>query len=348
VQVRYALSPTPIANDYQPSPDTGAKRYPLELAQCNACGHVQLHHVAGDLFKKDYKYATPEIVRQHYRPAAVLLRQRYPKALTALEIGCNNGIFLDCLREQGFEATGIDPCAVSAGTHQALFTEDYSRRLGKFDLIVANNVFAHIDDISDVFRGIDHALSKQGAVVFEAQYFPALMASGAFDMIYHEHLDYHTLAPLPGFLARFGLVMTQVDHIPTHGGSIRVHCQRNGTQAVVEESNLGWVDFANRVSEVRYQVREMLNGEKVVAFGAAAKATTLIHHCGIAKNILYCVDDTPQKQGRYIPGTDIEIRPVETWNGEPLFLTAWNFETEIRRRMPKAEILNPFKPKVCA
>lgn len=340
----FALSPTPIANNYAKEPDTQAKRYPLELSECTRCGHVQQRYVIDGLFE-DYKYSTPETVATYLAPVAKQLREHYPEAKTVLEIGSNNGTYLKCLREAGFKAYGVDPAATGEANFAAYFTNDFAQRwkkraLGEVDLIVANNVFAHINDLVDVFKGIELLLKEEGALVFEVQYFPALLKAGTFDMIYHEHLDYHTLRPIQRFLRRFGFSLTDYEFIPMHGGSIRVTAQRGALACEIGSEFIDWAGFTELVNERKTRLLEKLDGKKVALFGAAAKVTTLIHHCGIEKNISYCVDSTPQKQNRYIPGTGIPIKPVDQLGDEPVLLGAWNYAWEIRKMITN-ELINP-------
>lgn len=349
VQPAFALTPTPIANNYSEKPDADAKRYPLELMQCSRCHHVQQRYVLKRLFA-DYAYKTPATVAAHLKPVAKMLRERYPDAKHVLEIGSNNGLFLDCLHEEGFKAIGIDPANSHPMGITAFFHSGEARNFRiKFDLIVANNVLAHIDDLRDVFRGIEWLLADDGALVFEVQYLPALVEAGAFDMIYHEHMSYHSVAPLAPFLSRMGLVMTRVDYIPTHGGSIRVTAQRKGLQEWFSEKPIDWPAFTDRVNDVTKRLRAKLEGRQVVLLGAAAKVTTLLHHAGIVDRILYACDDTPQKIGRYIPGTNIQIRPTEELGEHAALLGAWNYESVWRAKFPNNEMINPFAEEVvCA
>lgn len=343
----FSLAPTPIANDYRSKPDAGAERYPLELAQCLVCEHVQLSHVVTGLFE-DYKYVTPSAVKSHLIPRAQRLRNDFPRAEKLLEIGSNNGRNLACMEAQGFDVWGIDPAATGDNNERGYFSSQWAFAKNEtYDLIVAHNVLAHIDDLQDVFRGIDILLAPDGALVFEVQYLADLVASASFDMIYHEHLDYHTLTPLPNFLKRYGLVITQIEHIRTHGGSMRVVCERPGLSLAVWDAPIDWRRFTEKVSAIKQRVRDRLSGRKVVALGAAAKATTLIHQCGISENIVFAADDTPQKQGRYIPGTDIQIRPTSEVADMPCLLTAWNYEREFRRKFPHNEFINPFAEAEC-
>ena len=347
-RVMLALTPTPIANSFPDKPDTAAERLPLEVQQCLRCGHVQLRHkVTVDWV--DYKYATPEANRPHLANAAQEIRYRYPHFKTALEIGSNNGLYLDELHKVGLDAYGVDPCA-RIGV-KAPFSYALATTLPPVDLIVANNVLAHVDDLFDVFHGIDTILKDDGALVFEVQYLPAMIESGAFDMIYHEHRDYHTLKPWVPFLKRYGLVITNYEFLGTHGGSIRVYCERPGVGMVLPEEPLDWRAFQERIYQAKRVIqRQVFDVDGTLAcFGATAKATTLIHHFGLAKVIDYCVDNTPAKQGRFIPGTKIPIASMQMLKERPpagVILTAWNFEREIRAQFPNLNFIVPFAEEV--
>jgi SAM-dependent methyltransferase len=318
-------------------------RYPLDLMKCSVCEHVQLRHVVGDLFTADYKYSTPDAFRPHLEALAQQLKKRYSRASRVLEIGSNNGLFLRVLQQAGFQVAGCDPVATDAWSIAQPFTSRLARSmLGKFDIAVALNVFAHIDDLQDVFQGLDSVLAEDGAIVFEVQYLPDLIQRGAFDMIYHEHVDYHTLGPLKGFLRRMGFVMTGWEKTDAHGGSIRVTARRRGAEATLPRESLDWQQLEERVEAARRRLDQAVaDHAPLVAFGATAKACTLVHQFGIARHIAYCVDDTPQKQGRYIAGTDIQVCPVARLKDETVLLTAWNYEEQIRKRIPN-RLVNPF------
>lgn len=339
----FELYPTPIANNYKSEPDTAAEKYPLELMQCADCDHVQQHYVITGLFN-DYKYQTPQTVATYLEPVAKRLRQQHPEAKRVLEIGCNNGVFMDVLMKEGFWVIGVDPAAEHINGIRECFTEAFSKNLMvKFDLVVANNVFAHIDDLADVFRGINNVLTLDGALVFEVQYLPDLIRNGEFDMIYHEHLDYHHLKPLAKFLTRMGFALTEWEHIPTHGGSMRITAKRHGREAILPKEDINWNRLKSLVDVARERIENVADKyETLVAFGAAAKATTLIHNLGIADKIAYCVDDTPKKQFKYIPGTNIQILPVSELRGQPVLMTAWNYEKEIRQRINNT-LIHPFR-----
>lgn len=335
----FALEPMPIANSFPSQPDKAAERFPLDVMQCTDCEHVQLKQVVKGLFD-DYKYETPKTA--YLKESALELKEKYPTAKKVLEIGSNNGAYLDCLRDVGFWAIGMDPSASDGLSIKEPFTSSSAKGFrAKFDLVLANNVFAHIDDLRDVFVGIEKVLSTEGAVVFEVQYLPYLIERGAFDTIYHEHLDYHTLKPLAKFLKSVGLVMTEWAMIPTHGGSIRVTGKREGPEAYLPDESLRWKALREKMEASK---KKLTANGRMVAFGASAKASVLINQLGLNDRILYCVDDTEKKQGRFIPGTDIQIKPVSALGGEAVLVTAWNYYDIIRQRIPN-KLIDPFETR---
>lgn len=343
-----SLTPTPIANSFSAYPDQDAERFPLNVQQCTSCDHVQQEYLA-QIDWTDYHYATPAANRPHLELAAENIRARYPSFKTAWEIGSNNGLYRDILTAHGFTVTGVDP-NTTVGI-KAPFSLELVKGMESTDLIVANNVLAHVDNLSDVFMGIDRLLKDDGALVFEVQYMPDLMDKGAFDMIYHEHRDYHTLAPWPAFLKRFGLVIVRTQRLWTHGGSIRVWCERPGVGIQVPTEALDWKAFRHRIDVERERIREVISQVEgpIVAVGATAKACTLLHHFGLTELIDYCVDNTPAKQGRYIPGTNIHISDPSRLRDDPtatILLTAWNFEQEIRAQFPQHDFIVPFSQEV--
>ena len=347
---RLTLTPTPIANSFPEHPDADAMRYPLVLQECELCGHIQLRDQV-QLEWDHYHYVTPSAVHPHLAEAAQGLRRRYPNAQTVLEIGSNNGANLAVLRAEGFRALGVDPSAREG--IRLPFSSDLAKMLDRVDLVVANNVLAHVDDLLDVLLGIRLVLNWGGALVFEVQYLPKMMELVAFDMIYHEHRDYHTLGPLVPFLNLHDLVITDYELIPTHGGSVRVYCGHKGYEpaCLLPDERLDWRTFSRYIQEraaaLHWQIRAV--DGPVAAFGATAKSTTLLHQCELTDRIAYCVDETPGKQGRYIPGTNIPIVPLSRLEEDPpaaVLLTAWNYADHIKARFPHLNWIVPFVKEV--
>jgi SAM-dependent methyltransferase len=330
-----SLTPTPIANSFPAHPDKDAERFPLDIAECIDCGHVQQDYQA-TIDWVDYRYKTPDANRQHLAASAKDLKERYPWAKTVLEIGSNNGLYLEELKRVGFQAMGVDPnCSVGIA---APFTSALSYTLGQVDIIVANNVLAHVDDLWDVFRGIDRMLGMDGVLVFEVQDFEAMAFDGLFDMAYHEHRDYHQKGPIERFLKRWGLVVADHKYVYTHGRSHRFYCKRPHV----------WRVFQRNITKYKTALQSQLidvDGP-IACFGATAKACTLIHHFCLADKIDYCVDDTPEKQGRYIPGTNIQIFPTSHLQEVPpkaVIMTAWNFKEVLLKKYPNLPWIIPFE-----
>lgn len=345
VETVLKLADTPLANLFPDKPYVGEK-YPLELKQCVGCGHVQVGHVVDDsvLFNADYKYETPEGLKPQLQHRAKQLKEKYPSARIALEIGANNGLFMHALRDAGFESVmGVDPSSSEWLIWKMPFdpqcAELILRRVGMVDLIVANNVFAHIDDLRSVFDAIKDVLSPDGSLVFEVQYRVSMMGSGAFDMIYHEHRDYHALGPLALFLQSCGLVMTEYEIFDAHGGSIRVTAKKHGMQVALPHEPCDWDAFRDHIDATK---QAMQFDRQLAAFGAPAKATTLIYQLGLQGKIKHCVDDTPHKQGKYIAGTDIKVLGRHGMEAEMLLL-AWNYEDLICKMFPATDFIVPFK-----
>ncbi len=362
------LAATPIANDFKPEPSLYAMKFPLSLTRCtNAeCNHVQIgYNINGEQLYSDYKYLTPEAERGRLAALAAQYVKKYPNALRekatsnsktqempkVLEIGSNSGIFVEELNKAGFWACGIDPSPLAPKTGMPKWFNTKTARqiaysMGKMKLIVANNVFAHVDDIRNVMLGVKYALADEGHLVFEVQYLPDLIRGGMFDMIYHEHKDYHTLKPWVRLLKKFGMCIQEVEHIDTHGGSIRVHVGYGEKGIDVSDPEVDWGEVNAKIDAGRERVLQALNGyEKVAAFGATAKATTLIHNYGLADRISYMIDETPSKIGNFMPGTTIPIHGfehLEKDKPEAVLITAWNYADVIRPRLGGIKTVVPF------
>ena len=336
--MHFALSPTPIANSFPALPDQAAQRYPLEIAECILCGHVQQQYQAS-VDWTDYRYRTPEANRERLAEAAQDIKTRYPWARTVLEIGSNNGLYIEELKRAGFSALGVDPNA-SVGI-AAPFTYGLAKKLGVVDIVVANNVLAHVDNLWDVFMGIDAVMHMDSVLIFEVQDLESMLKFGTFDMMYHEHRDYHSMGPLMPFLKRWGLEIDDYENMTTHGGSKRYYCRRPER----------WRNFSQSILEAKRNVQaQLLDRKPVACFGATAKACTLIHHFGLAETIAYCVDNTPEKQGRYIPGTNIFIYPESHLEEDPpaaVLMTAWNFKDVLLAKYPNLHWVIPFEEVLC-
>lgn len=367
------LTPTPPGNRVL-TPEEGGHAmttYPLEVRFCNECAHLQLGHVVDPriLYQQRYTYVsgTSPVFVAHLKDFAGDVIERFelrPGSLV-VDIGSNDGTCLSFFKAEGFQVLGIDPATdiahgATAGGIETLaefFGLDLARRLraerGAAKLITSHNACAHIDDLSDVLEGVTHWLQDDGLFVMEVGYFVDVYQNAWFDTIYHEHLDYHTVTPLPRFFSRFGLEILEVERITPQGGSIRVVAQKLGgpylgdtslTKLLALERGLEmdrpetFQAFIQRVNEVRGDLIRLLDGLKeegktIAAYGAPTKATTLLMHFGLGRDRLdFTVEDNPLKHNCLIPGALIPILPAdELYERRPdyLVILAWNFANPI-------------------
>jgi len=230
---------------------------------------------------------------------------------------------------------------------------------GPAALVIANNVFAHADNLHDIARGVSNLLdSKRGQFVFEVQYLSDMVEQTLFDMIYHEHLSYHALTPLIPFFESLSMCVTDVAHVGTHGGSIRVFVslgssgQQSGrakaivSKEAVDLSSDVFKNLQDQIEIVHQKVKDFFvearsKNWKVVGFGAPAKLTTLAYQFGITgADLAYVVDDSPWKQGLVTPGSGIPVVPASHLYDDPpdrIILFAWNFAEQIAAKHPKFE-----------
>lgn len=369
-----ALTPTPPANAFVPESELAREQqcFPLDVHQCRDCGHVQLLDVVDpqELFG-DYVYVagTSPVFVDHFRRYAAAAIEDFelrPDGLV-VDIGSNDGTLLGFFQDAGMAVLGVDPAkdiarrATEAGieTRNAFFTPELAREIcgerGAAVLVTANNVFAHADDLAAIVEGVKTLLSPDGLFVFEVSYLVDMVEKTLFDMIYHEHLSYHTVAPLRRFFACLGMEIVDVERIDTHGGSIRVTVQKAGgrlsvgpsvDERIAHEERLGLNDpetlraFAERIAGIGKQLVDLLRGfrdegKRIAAYGAPAKATTLVYRFDLGpETIAFIVDDSPLKQGLYSPGKHIPVLPSSALieqNVDYAVVLAWNFADSIIR-----------------
>jgi hypothetical protein len=367
------LPSTPLANEFVAQP-TEQERFPLTLNLCDACGHLQLAEVVDPkrLFSR-YVYVSgtsPAFVR-HFAEYARDVKERLAlgSKSVVVDVGSNDGTLLKQFRELGIEGLlGVEPAiniAAEAFARDGIPFEGaflsrrtagrVRERLGAADVVTANNVFAHADDLGEIAAAAQALLHPDGEFIFEVSYLRDVVEKQLFDTIYHEHLSYHAVKPLVPFLARHGLTLYDAERVPTHGGSIRCYASRATrprTQAldmlISEESRLGLFDLAcykklgstvvARGAELRATLRQLAaSGKRIVGYGAPAKLTTLMYAYGLEQSdILAIVDDAPLKQGLYTPGTNIPVRSPE-WlrksRPDVIVIFAWNFFDQIATKL---------------
>jgi SAM-dependent methyltransferase len=343
-------------------------RYPLEVAFCPACTLVQLLETVPPptLFGPDYPYYSSfsDLILAHQRDNArelIAARGLGPRHLV-VELASNDGYLLRHFVEHGIPVLGIDPApgparaaeAVGVTTRCEFFTLELARELVtrgiRADVVLANNVLAHVADTNGFVAGIALLLADDGLAVVEVPYVRDLVDKAEFDTIYHEHLCYFSATSLDRLLRRHGLFVSEVRRIPVHGGSLRLYVGKRPAVAesvhalLAEEARLGiddygyYRDFAGRVRATAQALRGLLadlkrNGCRLAAYGAAAKGATLLNYVGLGPETLdFVVDRNPHKHGRYMPGARLPIRdPEELLARMPQYvlLLAWNFRDEV-------------------
>jgi SAM-dependent methyltransferase len=377
-----SLVPTPPGNTLLSKEELGRPetRYPLDLNFCLDCTHVQLGLVVDPkiLYQNDYLYvsATSSQFVRHLQDYATDMVGRFalaPGSLVA-DIGSNDGTCLRFFKQLGITVVGVDPAtdiaraATESGieTVNAFFSlavaNELRERFGAASFITSHNACAHIDQLDDVVRGVAHWLDDDGLFVLEVGYFVDVFSNLFFDTIYHEHLDYHTVAPFRELFARTGMELIGAQRISPQGGSIRIMAQKAGGSRVPDasiaalielERSLGldkpWTvaSFGHRIAGLGEKLRHLLRGLKaegrsIAAFGAPTKAVTLLTHFGIGADLLdFVVEDNPLKHGRYLPISHIPVMPTEElYRRRPDYalILAWNFAEPIMAHHKRFEL----------
>lgn len=366
-----ALQPTPLANDFLTQENLCDQAvYPLRLFWCEDCFHIQLLDVvAPETLFENYLYSsgTSQVFIKHFRDYAEYVDTHFPEneAHLVVDVGSNDGTLLQQFKDLGWDVLGIDPAknlAVKANekgltTVVEFLSEEVAERIvkhsGKAAVVTANNVFAHCDDMLGFVKAVKTLMASDGLYFFEVSYFADVFQHLLFDTIYHEHLAYHTVAPLQKFFAANGMKLVDVQRVESHGGSLRGVVAHSSSDYSVKESvrstiahenQLGFNqtkvfgDFQHRIDELGRALREMLadikaQGKTIAGFGAPAKATTLLYHFQLgAADIDFIVDDSSLKQHRFMPKSHIPILPSSAlYDRRPDFalILAWNFADPI-------------------
>jgi nucleoside-diphosphate-sugar epimerase len=365
-----SLGASPLANNLTDSADAKSDTYPLEMNYCPKCHNCQLSLVVSPAKMFDsylYVSSTTASFRKHFEDAA----EKYISELgldgnsLVVDIGSNDGVALKPLMENGIKVLGIEPAkniAKIANDHKietlnCYFDINVAKKIvekyGKAKLVTASNVFAHSDKLADIATGAFEILDSDGTFIVEVQYLLDTIKDLTFDNIYHEHVNYWSVTSINKFLASLNLSVVRIEHIDTHGGSIRVYVKRLGNaidssvqQFLGDETDFGltrfetYRDFGARVEEIKENVRANIEKLKkkydvICGYGAPAKATTSLNYYGLdANDLAFTVDDNPLKTGKYIPGVNIPIRSREyLLNNLPnaVIVLAWNFFDYIKK-----------------
>lgn len=348
--------------------------YPLRVKVCDHCWLVQTEDYAraDELFREDYAYfsSTSASWLAHARRYAddITARLGLNARSLVIEVASNDGYLLKNFVAAGIPCLGIEPTQSTADAARALsipvlqefFGEALGRRLRdegrQADLIVGNNVYAHVPDINDFTRGLKAALKPGGTITLEFPHLLRLMQGTLFDTIYHEHYSYLSLYTVQRILGAAGLRASDVEELGTHGGSLRVYAchaddgRRDGAAvAAILQAEAGaglrdlrtYAGFQRRVDAIKndflaFLLEQKRAGRRVAGYGAAAKGNTLLNYAGVRPDLLPWVCDAAEiKQGKYLPGSRIPIHPPARLREEKpdiVIIFPWNIEPEVRRQ----------------
>ena len=365
-----SLGLSPLANNLLNSSNEEDKLYPLEMVICLDCYNCQLSYsVPSEEMFDHYLYvsSTAQSFRDHFQKAALQYIKEFnlDKNSLVIDIGSNDGIALVPLKEKNIKVLGVEPAkniseiALEKGipTINNYFTPEVADTIlkdyGYADIVTASNVFAHADGLKEIANSTFKILKNNGTFIVEVQYLLDTINDLTFDNIYHEHVNYWSVTSIVNFFNNLGYSVVKVEHIDTHGGSIRVYVQ-NQTNEVDSSVNLflnkehefgitnynTYLDFAKCVEQIKTNVLKNIKALKdqnltLVGYGSPAKATTSLNYFGITSNeISYIIEDNPFKHNKLLPGVRIPIYSKEKLSQQlpdVIVVMAWNFFEYIKQ-----------------
>jgi len=371
------LGMSPLANSYVKPEQLNRMEpfYPLHVYVCGKCLLVQLEQFSSpaDIFS-DYAYFSSfsDSWLAHAKAYVDMITPRFGlgKNSKVVEIASNDGYLLQNFVARGIPVLGVEPAAnvaeVAKGkgihTEVLFFGEKTARDLvddgWSADLIIGNNVLAHVPDLNDFVRGLKLLLKPSGLVTMEFPHLLQLMDQSQFDTIYHEHFSYFSFVSVEQVFARHGMKLFDVEELPTHGGSLRIYAahtedsskqvQSRAKELKSREQEAGYgrlehyLTFSSKVEEVKQMLLSFLisakqEGKRVVGYGAPAKGNTLLNYCGVRTDFVnYTVDRSPHKQGHFLPGVRIPVyAPDEIRRTRPdyVLILPWNLREEVMQQM---------------
>lgn len=367
---------SPLANAFLRKDQIDSREYfyPLILVFCENCKFLQLGHVVSPhLLFDDYVYvsSTSPVFIKHFENFGKDLVSRFEldKNSLVVDIGSNDGILLRPLKKIGIRVLGVEPArhiaalARNSGipTLADWFTFSTAKKIrkseGKAKVITGTNVFAHINDLDEVLKGVNYLLDEEGVFITESPYLVDFIEKNYFDLVYHEHLSYWSIRSLSALFARFKMEIFHVEKVAVHGGSIRVYAKKlKGKQRIEKSVNTFLAKekklrLGEKETYTKYELKILENKRKlidlvtklkkqnkiIVGYGAPAKGNTLLNYFKIGNEILdYIVDDSKFKQALYTPGTHIPIVPLSMLKKRKpdyVLILAWNFADSIIRNL---------------
>ncbi|WP_428024397.1 class I SAM-dependent methyltransferase [Arcobacter sp.] len=341
--------------------------YPLKIYVCHNCKLVQIdeYKKSNDIFDKNYayfsSYSTSWLAHAKNYVEMITTKLSLNKDSLVTEIASNDGYLLQYFKEKNIPCLGVEPTNSTAKVAREKgieVIEDFfgsllAQKLKKSDLILGNNVLAHVPDINDFVKGLKIVLKKNATITMEFPHLLKLIEENQFDTIYHEHFSYFSFYTVKQIFEQQGLKLYDVEKLPTHGGSLRIYAthkendiktSQNVEQLLKEEQSFGLLDmgvyksFQEKANKVKYDLLSFLlqakkENKTVIAYGAAAKGNTLLNYIGIKSNLIsFVVDKSPYKQNMYLPGSHIPIlneTNIITYKPDFVIILPWNIQDEI-------------------
>jgi ubiquinone/menaquinone biosynthesis C-methylase UbiE len=378
--VIYDFGKIPLAGSF-PKENKNIEYFPLKIIKCRNCGLVQTNTlIPPKVLFKDYRYISSVGMQKHFNSFAdwLIKTQKLTPMSNIMEFGCNDGPLLEALKFRGIHNTlGVDPATniVELGRKKSLnilndfFNYNLARNKeweNKFDLILASNTFAHIENINSVVKGVHYSLKPKGRFIFEVQYLVDLVDKFQFDFMYHEHLFYYTVTSLKTLLSRHNLKILDVVSVPIHSGSIRVIATKNTSESK-EEVVDGFMEIEkdyNDLSEFKNSIAESLNNlktfldnnkdKKIIGYGASGRANVVVGTLDLDESYIdYIIDESPERYNRLTSNGKIRILPPsEIGEADYILIFAWNFSDMIIEKtkhlnipyiipFPELKVINP-------
>lgn len=370
------LGESPLANSFLKESDFDAEKfYPLCTYLCENCFLVQLEEIRSpEYIFSDYAYfssfSTSWLAHAQDYVEMIIQRLSLDENCLVIEIASNDGYLLQNFTEKNIPVLGIEPAQNIANAaikkniptltkfFDSQLAKDLVKEGKKTDLIIGNNVLAHVPCLNDFIIGLKILLKPNGVITLEFPHLLQLMQNNQFDTIYHEHFSYFSLLTVQKIFSFHNLTIFDVDELSTHGGSLRIYAKhkedktkpenKNVNDLIKEEKQFGldkistYTNFQRQIEILKQDIQRFFSniksqGKTIVGYGAPAKGNTLLNFCGIDKNFLdYTVDKNPYKQGLYLPGTHIPIKKpekIQETRPDYIFILPWNLNDEIIEEM---------------
>lgn len=362
----------PFANEYLKHKKKREKKYRLliDYDKKNKIVSIKKKFLSKEIFKNNYPYRSSlsQTMRKSFKNLSILIKKKF-KSEKILEIGCNDGAFLENFNKK--KTIGIEPCKNIAKLSKKkkinviseYWTKKLSDRLkknyGKFDIIFSANTITHIKNFDDVFKSVNNVLEENGVFIIQDPSLLELIKKNAYDQFYNEHIYVFSYLSLSKILKKHNLEIFNLENVKDHGGSLRYYIKKKYSNRKVKQSvNIQknteiknglhqfstYKKFSNRVELSRNKLVSLIyeinkKNKKIIGYGATAKAVTVLNYCKINQNnIKYFVDTTPEKQGKLMPGVRIPIKKYSKLSKNKIdyaFLGAWNFKSEIFKKERK-------------